>query len=372
MKLAAIAKALSGELSGDADLEIRRIVHPGDATGSHDLALALTSEAVAALDDCRAGAAVVSDPDTKPPEGFSLIRYDGHERIAVAILTSMYDRGPVRTAGAHATASVSDDSVLGADVSVGANAVIGSRSTVGDRSIVLPNVTIGADVEIGADCVIHPGTVIGDRVEIGDRVIIHGNAVIGADGFSFIPAMRGKAPDGADQPPIRIHSLGTVVIEDDVEIGAGVTIDRATLRQTRIGKATKIDNQVQIAHNTVIGQSCLICGMVGIAGSATIGDRVTLAAGTGISDHVTVGSDVTVAPMAGVASNIASDTVVGGIPAVPVDKMLERLANVGRLKMYFSRVTDLVKRVAALETVAAGNSDDEQSEMTGGDHGRRG
>ena len=148
---------------------------------------------------------------------------------------------------------------------------------------------------------------------------------------------------------MRIHSLGTVVIGDDVEIGAGTTIDRATLRETRIGRGTKIDNQVQIAHNVIIGESALICGMVGLAGSVTIGDRALLGAGAGVADHLTVGADATIAASSGAASNVAEGTIVSGTPAVVHKVSLERYVNVGRLRTLYPQVDDLKKRVEALE-----------------------
>jgi UDP-3-O-[3-hydroxymyristoyl] glucosamine N-acyltransferase len=161
-----------------------------------------------------------------------------------------------------------------------------------------------------------------------------------------------RNPDGTKNPvdaPVRIYSLGTVVIADDVEIGAATTIDRGTLRDTRIGRGTKIDNQVQIAHNVTIGENCIICGKAGIAGSATIGDRAILGASAGVADHLTVAADAVVAAMSGTASNVASGTVVSGTPAQPHMVSAERYMNVARLKGLFPKVDDLKKRVEALE-----------------------
>ncbi len=371
MKLAEIAEALSGEVSGDTDLEIDRVVHPADAADRGDLAVALSDDALAALGDCKAGAAVVAEGSAESVAGLPVIHVAGDERSVIADLTELFAAAPSLDKGVHESANVAADADIGSQVSIGAFASIGAGSRLGDRTSVLANVIVGTGVVIGSDCTIFPGAVIGDRVEIGDRVIIHANVVIGADGFSFIPAGAPDAGGGAPGIPRRIHSLGTVVVEDDVEIGAGTTIDRATLRQTRIGRATKIDNQVQIAHNTVIGESCIICGKVGIAGSVVLGDRVLVAAAAGIRDHVTIGSDSTIAALAGVGGNVASGTVMSGIPATPHKRWMERLVNVGRLKMLYSRVAALAERMTVLEK-KMGLEQPGQAEPTGGEHGRSG
>ncbi len=348
MKLSQIARSLSATVIGDADSDIRRIVHPADAEGPGDLAVALSQEAATALAGTAAGAVLIP-PDATPPSGRAAIVYTGHERQALAILTALLDQGPTHGEGIHPTAVVAGDAVIGDGVSLGPHAVVGDASTVGDRTAILANVTVGAGVAIGRDCVIHPGVVVGDRVQIGDRVIIHANAAIGADGFSFIPVRNPDGSPGAEGMPARIHSLGTVVIGDDVEIGAATTIDRATLRATTIGRGTKIDNQVQIAHNVVIGQSCLICGQAGIAGSVTIGDRVLLGAGSGVSDHVNIASDAVLGAMGGAARSIPSGATMVGAPAVPVNEWRERYVRLLRLKSLYPAVEDLANRVKALE-----------------------
>jgi UDP-3-O-[3-hydroxymyristoyl] glucosamine N-acyltransferase len=208
------------------------------------------------------------------------------------------------------------------------------------------HVTIGADAVIGRDCLIHPGARIGDHVRIGDRAVLHHNASIGADGFSF------AAPNGTGTPDrglLRIHSIGTVVLEDDVEVGANSAIDRATLAATRIGRNTKIDNLVQIGHNVEVGESCLICGNVGISGSVKIGDRVVLGGGVGVADHVTIGSDAMIAAGSGVGSNVPPNAVMAGFPAVPRERAFEQMRLVGRLRSLYAQVTELRERVQSLQ-----------------------
>jgi UDP-3-O-[3-hydroxymyristoyl] glucosamine N-acyltransferase len=196
---------------------------------------------------------------------------------------------------------------------------------------------------------LHPGVRIGDRVVVGDRAILQHNVSLGADGFSYAtPEPAARAGEAASVLP-RINSIGTVVLEDDVEIGANSAVDRATLAATRIGRNTKIDNLVQIGHNVAIGENCLICGMVGISGSVKIGDRVVLAGGVGVTDHVTIGSDAMIAGGSGVASNVPAKAIMAGYPAVSRERAFEQVKHLARLRALFAEVGDLKKRIAALE-----------------------
>lgn len=348
MNLTDIASALSAKLHGDGGLVIRRIVHPADAAGNDDLAVALSQEAQSDLAGMKAGAVLIPT-SLQAPDGVAAILYGGNERMAIAILTALFDPGPVHSPGVHPFAVVAPDAVVGAGASIGACAVVGPGSSVGPGTVVLPHATIGAGVAVGRDCVLHPGVRLEDRVRLGDRVIIHSNTVIGSDGFSFIPVSN---PDGSSNGitmPKRTHSLGTVVIGDDVEIGSGTTIDRATLRETRIGRGTKIDNQVQIGHNTVIGENCLVCGMSGIAGSVVIGDRVVIASGAGLGPHLTVGEGATITAGAGLASSVPAGAVFSGSPATSHDRAAARMLDIGRLRQLYPRVDDLKKRIETLE-----------------------
>jgi UDP-3-O-[3-hydroxymyristoyl] glucosamine N-acyltransferase len=155
--------------------------------------------------------------------------------------------------------------------------------------------------------------------------------------------------ESTDVLSTRINSIGTVVLGDDVEVGANSAIDRATLAATRIGSNTKIDNLVQIGHNVLIGENCLICGMVGISGSVKIGDRVVIGGGVGIADHVTIGTDAMIAAGSGVGSNVAAGSIVAGYPAMPRERAVEQVRNIARLRKLFQEVDEMRKRLACLE-----------------------
>jgi len=344
MKLEDIARRLPGELSGRGDLEIAGIAHPEDATG-RDLAVALADDV--GLDGTAAQAAVVRPGRVDLPDDLAVLVYDGDPRLGLSGLTAMFDAGPVVGTGIHPTAVVADDAEIAEGVVLGPHAVVGPRSRIGAGTRILANVTVGADVVIGDGGLIHPGVAVGDRVVIGRRVIIHANAVLGGDGFSFVTPPPGQAT-GDDRFP-RIHSLGTVVVEDDVEIGAGTTIDRATLRATRIGAGAKIDNQVQIGHNVTVGRAVVICGTAGVAGSSEIGDGAIIAAAVGVSDHVKVGESAVVLAMSGVNTDVPPGGVFLGYPAVPRNDWINRYASLGRLPRMIQKMRDLAKRVGDLE-----------------------
>lgn len=215
--------------------------------------------------------------------------------------------------GVSEHAIIHEDVEIEADVTIEAGAVIGRGVAIGRGSVIGPNAVIGVGCKIGRDCHIASGCGIKATL-IGDRVIIHGGTQIGHDGFGFVPGDRGAE---------KIPQLGRVIIQDNVEIGANVTIDRGTLSDTVIGEGTKIDNQVQIGHNVRIGRHCLIAGQCGVSGTVTIGDHVMLGGQTGIADHVTIGSGVSLAAQSGVVSNIKSGGTWAGAPARPIKELFK-------------------------------------------------
>ena len=357
MKLKDIAEALGGRLVGDGSLEIARAVHPAEAVSAADLALAMDAKMVALLPSSPARAALVAD-GVEIADGV----LDGYiavarPRYALAGITDLFERPVHRDPGIHATAVIAADAQLGRDVTIGAFVVIGPRAEIGDRTVILSHGSIGADVRVGTDCLFHPGVRLGDRVQAGNRVILHHNASLGADGFSFVTPEAGSVEaakttgrvGATNQVLCRVHSLGAVVVGDDVEIGANSAIDRGTVSDTHIGRNTKIDNLVQVGHNVTIGENCMICGQVGIAGSVVIGNRVVLAGQVGVGDHVTIGDDAVVGAKSAVGTDVARRSVVVGIPAQPRDRVFDQLIHIGRLKSLFAEVAGLKARLKTVE-----------------------
>jgi len=344
-----IARAVSGRLEGDGAIEIDRLVHPSRVERPSDLAIAMSAPAAASLAGSKARAIVVSARQPRPTGSFPAIIAVEEARMALARLTSLFDPGPAHDDGIHPTAIIGADTMLGEKVNIGAYAVIGPRCRIGKGTTILPHVTIGADVSIGDGGLFHSGVRIGHGCTIGDRVIVHANAVIGADGFSFAPDLMSATAFTAGVTVTRVHSLGSVVIGDDVEIGAGTTIDRATLETTRIGRGTKIDNHVHIGHNVTIGESCVLCGMVGISGSVIVGDRVRFGGGVGVGDHVRIGDQAVIAAGSGVATNVPAGAFVSGYPAMAHHRSVEQHLYLGRQKRLHEKVEVMASRLDAME-----------------------
>ena len=373
--LAEIAAALGADVHGDGSIRIARAAHPTEAAGPDDLALAMEKGLVEALADTKARAAVVAE-GTEPPaniQGWITVK---RPRFAMAGLLNIFEKPVHAEPGIHPAAFVAPDATLGEGVSVGPFAYVGPKAVLGDGVTVLPHATVGAEAVIGKDSLIHPGARIGERVVMGERCIIHPNAAVGNDGFSFVTPEPGSVESakatgrvvGTNVLIHRVNSIGTVVMGDDVEVGANATIDRGTVTATRIGSGTKIDNLVQIGHNVVIGTNCMLCGHVGIAGSTVIGDRVVLAGKVGVADHVKIGNDAVVAANSGVGTDIPPKAVYMGYPAVPRDRAFDQYKGLARLKRLFADVADLKNRVRALDgraNVSGGTpleSTDERSE----------
>ncbi|HOS03125.1 MAG TPA: UDP-3-O-(3-hydroxymyristoyl)glucosamine N-acyltransferase [Candidatus Hydrogenedentes bacterium] len=251
--------------------------------------------------------------------------------------------------GVHPTALVGADVRLGADVGIGPYVVVEEGCTLKDRVQLHAGAYVGWDCILGEDTVVYPHATIRESVTIGARCVIGSGAVIGGEGFGFV--RQGK-------DIVRIPQTGTVVLGDEVEVGANAAIDRARFGETVIGKGTKIDNLVQIGHNVEMGENCIVCGNAGIAGSAVLGNRVTLAAGSGVTGHVEIGDDVSVAALSGVTKSIPPGRIVSGFPAGEHAREKRILASTRLLPEALVRLRKLEQRIQELESKPNGNAED--------------
>ena len=326
-----IAQITGGMLSKAKDVAITNIAPPLLAD-ENTLALALGEDEIANLSNTKAQAALV--PLGVNIEGFTTIEVE-RPRLAMMKLITMFYEAPHVNSGVHPSATVHPTAKLGENVSLGPNVVIGEYAQVGDNTKILANGYIGNGAEVGSNCFFHPGVNIGDRVKVGNDVILHHGVSLGADGFSFVTEnpnnieqarQDGEIKEGnTEQVIFKIPSIGTVIIGNNVEIGANTTIDRGTIENTVIGDSTKIDNLVMIGHNCRIGKGCLIVSQVGIAGSSVIGDRVVIAGQVGIADHINIGDDCILAAQAGVSKSFPAKSIVIGSPAVPRKEFIKQL-----------------------------------------------
>lgn len=365
--LQSIAQNVGGSVVGNSALTVHRLIHPKDAQYETDLLLAFDKTLHEHLETTPARAAVLAKGQEALAKAFTekygqksgVVLVD-RPRFAMSKLTALF-APPTHTArGIHKTASVDETARIGKNVAIGPLCFVGPYAQIGDNTTLVSQVTIGTYAKLGSDSLAHAGTRIGDYVEIGDRAILHFNSVIGSDGFSFVTPERGSVEtakeghastvEAFNHAIHRIHSLGTVIIGDDVEIGACTTIDRGTVTHTRIGKGTKIDNQVQIGHNVEIGENCLICGTAGIAGSTVVGNRVVLAARTGIADHLRVGDDAVLMAASQLATHLPAKAIYAGFPAMPRERFMDQIMHLARLKIMSKRIGGLEEKVNNLET----------------------
>lgn len=349
-----LAAALGGRLEGRDDLIITHAAEPADA-GPDALALALQPKFAEALSKGSARVALLYEGADWRALGLEAAIFAPRPRYAMSGLTRAMDRGPDIAPGIHPSAIIDPTARIGAGACIGPLVVVGRNVVIGARARIASHVSIDAGAQIGDDALILPGVRIGHHVQIGDRFIAQPNAVVGGDGFSFVTPEKSRveavrearAQITADAPQHweRIHSLGTVVIGDDVEMGANSTVDRGTIRATRIGSGTKLDNMVHIGHNVVLGENCLLCGQAGVAGSSVIGDRVVLAGRVAVNDNIFVGNDVIAGGGAMLFTNVPAGRVVLGHPAVKMETQLEINKAVRRLPRLFAQVAELQKLV---------------------------
>jgi len=332
MKLREIANIIGGHIVGNPEIDITGVSSIKDAQRG-DITFLADKKNRQYAHTTNASAIIVRQAHYeeigKLP--ISIVVVDNPHLAFARTLEIFYSKPPIPS-GISKEAFIGKDVNFGNDVTVSSFVYIADNVTIKDRVIIFPGVYIGNDVIIGEDTIIYPNVTIRENVKIGKKVIIHSGAVIGSDGFGYVQ-------DKGEN--YKIPQVGGVIIEDNVEVGANVTIDRATLGNTVIGSGTKIDNLVQIAHNVKIGKNCIILAQVGISGSVEIGDNVVLAGQAGIADHTKIANGVTVIGKSGVTGDLEAG-VYSGVPAIPHKQWL-------RAQSVYAKLPDILRRIQELE-----------------------
>lgn len=330
-----LAAHVGGMVEGDSALAIAGVAGLSDAEPDQISFLASPLYARAARDS-RAGAIVVGLTAPRPNDSAVLVRAE-NPSLAFSRACELFAPEPVRfEAGVSPRAHVAAGADIGEGASIQPGAVIEPGARVGRRTVIGANCYVGHGSRIGDDCVIYPNVSIRERVSIGNHVIIHCGAVIGADGFGF---------DISSAEAQKIPQIGTVRIDDRVEIGANATVDRARFGQTWIQEGAKIDNLVQVAHNVVIGKNSLIAAQAGISGSSRLGQRVILAGQAGIAGHVAIGDGAIVAAQAGVGKDVPPRLMVAGYHAQPIRQEQKMEAAMRRLPQVIQRLRRVEERL---------------------------
>lgn len=335
-RLGEIARAVEGELAGPPDLWIQGVAGLEDA-GPGQITYAADPRAVErAL--ASPAAAVIVPRDARAP-GKPAIRVE-QPKLAFARVLALFRPPSAAPVGIHPTAVIEAGAKVAPSAALGAGVYVGPDAVIDEGAVLYPGVYVGREARIGPHTVLWPGVVVGDRVRIGARVVVHPGAVIGADGFGYVEVAGGRE---------KIPQIGTVVVEDDVEIGANTTIDRATCGATRIGRGTKIDNLVHVGHNVVVGEGCTLIAQVGIGGSARVERGAVLGGQVGVADHARVGAGATVGGKGAVMGSVPPGGVYAGIPARPLREELRARALSRELPQLRETVRALRKRLEELE-----------------------
>ncbi|MDC9728603.1 MAG: UDP-3-O-(3-hydroxymyristoyl)glucosamine N-acyltransferase [Methyloprofundus sp.] len=338
MRLSDIQQHVGGDLAGDANVVVQA-VNSLELAVAGEISFAENDKYLAAAE--KSAASILLVPKSFPDLiGKNILKVDKPKEVFIGIMM-LFEDNSLKFSGIHSSAVISENQVsLAEGVAVAAQVSIQENVSIGKGSVIDSNTHIAHDVVIGENCRIGPNVSLLSKVTIGNNVIIHAGTVIGGDGFGYYW-------DGEKQK--KVPQLGGVVIEDHVEIGCNVCIDRATFGMTRIGKGTKIDNLVQIAHNNDIGEHCIIVAHVGLSGSVTLGKRVTLAGQVGIVDHITMGDGSTAAARTGITKDVQANQVVWGVPNRPIKQVMRELASIPKLPALLGQVKKMVKQINSLE-----------------------
>jgi UDP-3-O-[3-hydroxymyristoyl] glucosamine N-acyltransferase len=337
-----LADIVGGELVGDGSVRIKSVAGIKEA-GEGEITFLADPRYEKFLKTTGASAIIVP-PGTAVEDRPVIVSENPYLAFVRAVKHFVPERDSQVT-GIHSSAVVAPGATIGRDVCLGAHVVIEDGASVGDSSVILAGVYLGRRARVGSECLIYPNVTVREDTVIGDRVIVHAGAVLGSDGFGY-------ARDG--DVYLKIPQIGNVVIEDDVEVGANVTIDRAATGSTVIGRGTKIDNLVMIAHNVRVGENSIIVAQVGIGGSTEIGKGVNLAGQAGVAGHISIGDGAVIAAQAGVTKSVKPGTCVSGYPAREHGLARKIYASLHRLPELIKKVADLGERVRRLEEKSDG------------------
>jgi UDP-3-O-[3-hydroxymyristoyl] glucosamine N-acyltransferase len=336
--LGELASSVEGELHGDAEMRITGVAGLDEAQAS-EISFIVGIKYAEKAKTSRAGALIV--PSELREIGKPLIVTE-NPLLAFAKILTLFTHKPRPALGVSGDAYIGTNVKLGEEVFIHPQVYLGDDTVLGDRVSLHAGAYVGTGVHIGDDTLIYPNVTVLDRCVIGDRVTIHAGTVIGSDGFGYVQ-------DGESH--FKIPQVGIVQIDDDVEIGANCTVDRATMGKTWIKRGVKIDNLVQIAHNVVIGENSIIIGQVGISGSTKIGKNVILAGQVGVADHLEIGDDARVGAQSGIHRSISPGQTVMGYPAVAGRDFWRNVHMISRLPEMRKRLTEMEKKLTALERV---------------------
>ena len=335
-RLKELAEWVGGTVVGDGEVEISGVAAIEEARPG-EITFVANPKYLKMLDKTHATAVIVSQgvPQVDKP----LLRVS-NPYLAYAKILTLYSYKTYQSKGIDPNAWISPTTQLGQDLSIYPFVYIGDRCRIGDRVTIYPGVYVGEDSSVGEESVLYPNVSIYPRIVIGKRVILHSGVVVGGDGFGYVKEGRKN---------VKIPQVGTVEIEDDVEIGANTTIDRAALGKTIIRRGVRIDNLVQVAHNVVIGEDSILCGQVGISGSTKIGSNVYLAGQVGVADHITIGDNVMVGAQSGVMSDLPANQAYTGSPPYPHREFLRMAAVLPKLPEMRKTLIEIEKRLRRIE-----------------------
>ncbi len=334
-----IAALIGGELVGSGDVVIEGINGINEARRG-DISFIVSLKYEGLVESTKASAVIVPK-DFKLSSDKPIIKIANPSAVFSKLVELLFPGRIPHPKGIHKFAAISAKASVGKNCGVGAYAVIEDGAEIGENTVIYPLSYVGKNTKIGRDCVIYPNVTVREEIVIGDRVIIHSGSVIGSDGFGY-----DTQNDGTH---IKIPQVGTIVIEDDVELGSCVTIDRARFSKTVIGKGSKIDNLCQIAHNVKIGPNAMIAAQCGISGSCEIGRNVLMGGQTGVADHLKLGDFVIAGAKSGITKSFPSHTTLFWYPAKPIEKVRDIIASVGLLPKLFKRVNELESRIKKIE-----------------------